>query len=153
MENFDIYQFIVALGALIGTVTGVWSLIQQKRKTEAEADKEEATAADIIQGASKELIEQYKVRVTELSQENKELQDEIMQLKADIEILKTKVIELEQKLLAVSKENKENIEALQKLLDERIQETRFNVTQIQALKNEIALLQEKIKQISERNGG
>lgn len=153
----EIHEILIAIAALIGAVTGIYSLRQQKKVTEAAASKEEASAADIIQGASKELIEQYKARVTELSQENKQLHDEIMGLKADIEILKTKITELEQKLIQVAKENKESLGELQILLDLKIEETRKNVGEIQLLKTEIASLQERIKCITESttngNGG
>ena len=153
----EIHEILTALAAVIGAIAGCYSLLQQKRKTEAEALTEEATAADIIQGASKELIEQYKLRVTELSLENKALQDEIIQLKADVATLKTKVEELEQKLIKVAVENKESIEELQNLLDEKISETKNNVLEIKDLKNEIVILQEKISCLTETtktgNGG
>lgn len=94
----DIYQIITGIGALLGAITGIWALVQQRRKTDAEAEKEEATAADIIQGASKELIEQYKKRVDELIEETIALKKQIVALQKEIAILKAETIALKDEI-------------------------------------------------------
>ncbi len=92
--NIDIPQILTALGALVGTITGIWALVQQRKKADAEASKIEAEAADVIQGASKELVEQYKQRVIELLEEIKVLKEKIVELNAEIDSLKEELEKL-----------------------------------------------------------
>lgn len=96
----ELHEILTALAALVGAVAGVYSLRQQKKKTIAEAEKEEATAADIIQGASKELIEQYKTRIGELLVENKELKEEVVETKA----LREQIVQLNVEICALKAE-------------------------------------------------
>lgn len=96
----ELHEILTALAALVGAVAGVYSLRLQKNKTLAEAETEEATAADIIQGASKELIEQYKIRINELIDENKQLKEQVIETRA----LKEQIILLNAEICALKAE-------------------------------------------------
>lgn len=87
----EIHEILTALAAIIGAVAGCYSLLQQKRKVESDAELDDATAADVIQGASKELISQYKIRAEELVLEIKQLREQII-------VLQQIIIELKEEL-------------------------------------------------------
>lgn len=74
-------QIIPFIISLIGSITGIWALILQRRKTNAE------TAA-VIEKASGELIGRYKIRLDEVEVESEAQRQEIDLLRQEVDGLK-----------------------------------------------------------------
>ena len=100
----EVHEILTALAAIIGAIAGTYSILQQKRKVEAEAKTDEATAADIIQGASKDLIEQYIKRYNEVAIEYIPLKNEIIEYKLEILNLKEEIICLKEEIICLKQE-------------------------------------------------
>ena len=138
----DIGQIIIALCALIGSVTGVWGLLQQRKKNIAEAKKIQEEAKKIQEEAEKADAETAEIVQRIAKEQLKQFEDEINKLRKrvkELEPLLLRVDELES--ILIKKDN--HISELKGMIAERDEK-------IQCLQSEVDELRGRLEKVEKR---
>lgn len=133
MSNEIILALIGTLLGGSGIITAIVTAVINRKKTRAEAEKNQADAAKIITDATKEILGEYRQR-------NDELEEELAGLKKDFRNLREKQAEAEAELTRRDKQYRTELDELDKkyraeqaLQDNAIENTNAKVLKLELL--------------------